>query len=75
MRTFFDQLSGTYTEFYNTSEYLAVDDTVLFKGRVIFKQYIPKKQNSVTCNRIYIHCENLLGKEHAKCNMDDSYTC
>jgi len=32
------------TKFYNPSEHLVVDEvTVKFKGRVIFKQYIPKK--------------------------------
>jgi hypothetical protein len=30
-------------KFYNTSEHLAVDKiTVLYKGTVVFKQYIPK---------------------------------
>jgi hypothetical protein len=34
--------SGTYSKFYSPSEHLAVDEViVLFRGRVIFKQYIP----------------------------------
>jgi hypothetical protein len=37
-------LNDTHAKFYNPSENLVVDKvTVLFKGRVIFKQYIPKK--------------------------------
>jgi hypothetical protein len=40
-----DTLSNSYAKFYNPSEHLSVDEViVLFKGRVIFKQYIPKKQ-------------------------------
>ena len=35
----------TFSKFYNPSENLAIDvATVLFKGRVIFRQYFPKKQ-------------------------------
>jgi hypothetical protein len=34
-----------YEKHYNPSEHLAVDkETVKFKGRVIFRQYIPTKQ-------------------------------
>jgi len=34
----------TVYKFYNPSEDLAIDEvTVMFKGRVIFRQYIPKK--------------------------------
>jgi hypothetical protein len=41
IKTLSDQLSA---KFYNPSEHLPVDEvTVLFKGRVIFKQYIQKK--------------------------------
>jgi hypothetical protein len=44
IRSLFDMLSDTYAKFYNQSEHLAVDEVImLFKGRVIFKQYIPKK--------------------------------
>jgi hypothetical protein len=39
-----DKLSDTCATFYNPSEHLAVDEViVLFKLRVIFKQYIPQK--------------------------------
>jgi len=34
----------TFSKFYNPSENLPIDqETVLFKGRVIFRQYVPKK--------------------------------
>jgi hypothetical protein len=39
-----DMLNVVYSKFYNPSEHLAIDEViVLFKGRVVFKQYIPKK--------------------------------
>ena len=38
-------LNSTFSKFYNPSENLAVDEVIVsFKGRVIFKQYIPKKR-------------------------------
>jgi hypothetical protein len=38
-RPVFDKLNDAYTEFYNPSGHLAVDEvTVKFKGRVIFRQ-------------------------------------
>jgi hypothetical protein len=43
-RNLFEILNKTFAKFYNPSEYLAVDKViVLFKGRVISRQYIPKK--------------------------------
>ena len=40
----FEIRNATFSKFYNPSENLATDEvTVLFKGRVIFKQYLPKK--------------------------------
>jgi hypothetical protein len=43
MSSIFDIVIVTCAEFYNP-EHLAVDEViVLFKGRVILKQYIPKK--------------------------------
>jgi len=42
---FFDPMNDAYVKVHSASEHVAVDDvTVLFKGRVILKQYIPKKQ-------------------------------
>ena len=38
-------MNKAYAKLYNPSEYLAVDEvTVKFKGRVIFREYIPKKR-------------------------------
>ena len=43
LRTVFDKLNEAYAKFYNPSEHLAVDNVpVKFKGRAIFRQYIPK---------------------------------
>jgi hypothetical protein len=37
-------------KFYNPSEHLAVDKVIVkFQGRVIFRQYIPKKKKRGTC--------------------------
>jgi hypothetical protein len=44
IREVFDMLDVAYSRFYNPSEHSAIDEViVLFKGRVVFKQYIPKK--------------------------------
>jgi hypothetical protein len=44
MRNIFDKLNNVYAKYYSPTEHLAIDEiTVLFEGRVIFKQYIPKK--------------------------------
>jgi len=44
LRTVFDKLNEAYAKFYNPSEHLAVDEVIVkFKGRAIFRQYIPKK--------------------------------
>jgi len=44
IRGLFEILRTNFAKFYNPSEHLVVDKvTVKFKGRVIFKQYIPKK--------------------------------
>jgi hypothetical protein len=44
MRTGFDMLSVAYAKYDSPTEHLAVDEViVLFKGRVVFKHYIPKK--------------------------------
>ena len=44
LRTVFDKLNEAYAKFCNPSDHLAVDVVIVkFKGRVIFRQYIPKK--------------------------------
>ena len=41
----FEILNATFSKFYNPSENLAVAEVIVsFKGRVIFKQYMPKKR-------------------------------
>jgi hypothetical protein len=48
MRTISDTLRDTYAKFYSPFEHLAIDEvTVLFKGWVIFMQYIPKNRNAL----------------------------
>ena len=45
IRTVFNTLNQAYPKFYNPSEHLAVDKVIVkFQGRVIFRQYIPKKR-------------------------------
>jgi hypothetical protein len=45
IRDLFEILYDTFSKFYNPSENLAFDEVIIpFKGRVIFKQYIPKKR-------------------------------
>ena len=45
IRDLFEILNDTFSKFYNPSENLAIDEVIVpFKGRVIFKQYIPKKR-------------------------------
>ena len=49
MRNLFEILNKTFSKFYSPSEYLAVDEVIiLFKGRVIFRQYIPKEEQGRT---------------------------
>jgi len=46
MRNLSEFLHKTFSKFYSPSEHLAVEKVVvLFKGRTIFRQYIPKKHN------------------------------
>ena len=47
LRTVFDKLNEAYAKFYNPSEHLAVGKLIVkFKGRVTFRQYIPKKRKN-----------------------------
>jgi hypothetical protein len=50
-------LNRKFSKFYNPSEHLAVDEViVLYKGRVVFKQYIPKKHKRFRI-KIYKLCD------------------
>ena len=45
IRDLFEIIRTNFSKFYNPSEYLAVDEVIVkFKGRIVFKQYIPKKR-------------------------------
>jgi len=57
LRTVFDKLNEASAKFYNPSEHLAVDEVMVkFKGRVIFRQYIPKKRKRFGI-KIYKLCD------------------
>jgi len=44
IRKISDTLNNTFCELYNPTEHLAVDEVImLYKGRAVFRQYIPKK--------------------------------
>ncbi|PNF40809.1 hypothetical protein B7P43_G16650 [Cryptotermes secundus] len=59
IRKIFDNLNNKFCELYNPSECLAVDEViVLFKGRVIFRQYIPKKHKRFGI-KVYKLCDFL----------------
>jgi len=50
-------MNKAYAKFYNPSEHLAVDKEILkFKGRVVFRQYIPKKRKHFGI-KIYKLCD------------------
>jgi hypothetical protein len=47
MITIVNKLSDSYSKYYSPTEHLAVDKiAVLFKGRVVFKQFIPKEHKN-----------------------------
>jgi len=59
MQTVFDTLNQAYPKFYNPSEHLAVDkEIVKFQGRVIFRQYIPKKRKRFGIKIYKLCCES-----------------
>ena len=59
IRKIFDTLNNKFCELYNPTEHLAVDEViVLYKGRVVFRQYIPKKHKRFGI-RIYKLCDTL----------------
>jgi hypothetical protein len=58
IRTIFDKLNDAYAKYYSPTKHLATDEiTVLFKGRVVFKQYIPKKHKRFGI-KIYKLCDS-----------------
>jgi len=57
LRTVFDTLDDNYVKMYNPSENLTVEEVIVkFSGRVIFRQYIPKKRKHFGI-KIYKLCD------------------
>ena len=57
LRTVFDKLNEAYAKFCNPLEHLVVDEVIVkFKGRDVFKQYIPKKRKCFSI-KIYKLCD------------------
>ncbi|PNF35735.1 hypothetical protein B7P43_G16134 [Cryptotermes secundus] len=83
IRTIFDTLSDTYGKYYNPSEHLDVDEIIVkFKGRVVFRQYIPKKHKRVGI-KIFKICDAAgytydmkvyLGKDRTRADQDVTAT-
>jgi len=45
IRDLFEIIRTNFSKFYSLSEHLAVDEVIVkFEGRVLFKQYVPKKR-------------------------------
>ena len=66
IRGLFETLKANFSKFYNPSEHLAVDEVIVkFKGRVIFKQYIPKKRKCFGI-KIYKLCDYWLHLWHGR---------
>jgi len=59
MRNLFQILNEKFSKFYSPSEHLAVHEVIVkFKGRVIFRQYIPKKHKRLGI-KIYKLCDEI----------------
>jgi len=57
MTDLFEIQRMNFSEIYNPSEHLAVDEVIVkFKGRVVFKQYILKKRNRF-CIKMFKLCD------------------
>ncbi|PNF31295.1 hypothetical protein B7P43_G12669, partial [Cryptotermes secundus] len=55
IRTIFDTLNDAYEKYYNPSEHFAIDEIIVkFKGRVVFRQYIPKKHKRFGIKIFYV---------------------
>jgi hypothetical protein len=83
IRTIFDTLNDAYEKYYNPSEHLAIDEIIVkFKGRVVFRQYIPKKHKRFGIKIIKI-CDAAgytydmkvyLGKDRTRADQDVTAT-
>jgi len=59
IRKIFDTLNNKFCQLYSPTKHLAVDEViVLCKGRVVFRQYIPKKHKRSGI-KIYKLCDSL----------------
>jgi ribosomal protein L37AE/L43A len=59
IRKVFDTLNNKFCEMYGPTEHLAVDEVIVFyKGRVICRQYVPKKHKRFGF-KIYKLCDSL----------------
>jgi len=59
IRKIFDALNNKFCELYNPTAHLAVDEVImLYKGRVVFRQYIPKIHKRFGI-KIYKLCDSL----------------
>jgi hypothetical protein len=59
IRNIFGTLNNEFYELYNSTEHLAVDEVIVpFKGRVIFRECIPKKHKQFGI-KIYKLCNAL----------------
>jgi len=72
LRKIFDILNNKFCELYSPKEQLAVDEViVMYKERVVFRQYIPKKHKRFGI-KIYKLCDYLslyLGKQNMLCQI------
>jgi hypothetical protein len=65
MRAILNKLSDAYAKYYNSAEPLSVTEfTVLFRGRAIFRQFMPKK-----CKHFGTEVYKLCDCKGYTCNM------
>jgi hypothetical protein len=57
MITILDKFNDAYDEYHTLNKHLAVDEVVLFKDRVIFKQFTPKTHKWLGM-KIYKVCDS-----------------
>jgi hypothetical protein len=82
LQTVFDTLNLAFAKFYNPSENLAVDEVIVkFNGRVIFRQYIPKKTKGfgikiykLRDKSVYTYMSVYLGKDSRSTSDDMTAT-
>ncbi|XP_023719041.1 piggyBac transposable element-derived protein 4-like [Cryptotermes secundus] len=83
IRIIFDTLNDAYQKYYNPSQHLSVDEIIVrLKGRLVFRQYIPKKHKCFGI-KIYKRCDAAgythdmkvyLGKDRTRADRDVTAT-